>query len=108
MLAYRYDAIVDECMALAAVWRDRITNGVSDRAFYADQHRRSLLRAARFARLAQKARGEATAQGMAPCENSRSEVEAEGWQPGRPSADAPNEPSSQQRTGSGTTAPVES
>lgn len=56
MIAYRYDAIVDECMALAAVWRERIENTSSDKSFHADQHRRTLLRAAMFARLAQKAR----------------------------------------------------
>jgi hypothetical protein len=55
-LAGRYDAIFSECMMLAAVWRGRIREQIADKGFHADQHRRCLLRAASFARLAEKAR----------------------------------------------------
>lgn len=55
-LADRYDQIFDECMALAMSWRKKVDENFSDRPFYADQHKRSLLRAARFARMADVAR----------------------------------------------------
>lgn len=55
-LSQRYDAIADECMELARVWRSRIIASGIDKAFHADQHRRALLRAASFSRLAQRSR----------------------------------------------------
>lgn len=51
-LAERYDKIFNEAMNLATVWRQRLTNGNGDRDQNADQHKRCLLRAARFARMA--------------------------------------------------------
>lgn len=58
-LAEHYDRLFNECLALANTHRSVMLTYSSFLSFHADQHRRCLLRASAYARLADRARKDA-------------------------------------------------